>query len=573
MDSKLGTPVDMVGVSKSFGGVHAVRGVDFSIRPGEVHALLGENGAGKSTLMKVLSGEVTGYRGEIRIGGQPVQLHSPADAQRAGIAMIHQELDLVPALSIAENVYLGREPRTRFGAVDMRRMVRDTARLLARTGVRLDPRRPVEQLRTGEQQLVTIAKALSLDARILIMDEPTSALSSHEVEQLFAVIGELRRAGTGIAYISHRMDEIGRVADRATVLRNGSVVAEFDARSMTAEQASEAMVGRPLHLMFRRTGDRSPEPRPNPDEAGAEELLRVEDLVVVPRRPRPGRREPAGISLRVRRGEIVGLAGLLGSGRTELLETLFGVGSPGRWSGRVSLAGRPVRPANPREALRLGIAFVPEDRRIAGLALDHSVLANTVLSVVDRIAKLGVVSRTTERSLTRRITERLGVKLTSAHSPVDSLSGGNQQKVVLGRGLLTEPRLLLLDDPTRGVDVGAKAEIYRLLGEIAGHGVGVLLASSEPAELIGVCDRVVVLRGGRSVRELDTDGISEAELLAAAMGSGVGRSDPRADSEGASRGTAAGEARGVGRTQPAPAGEERTERGGEQSDRALGEVR
>ncbi|HEX4359509.1 MAG TPA: sugar ABC transporter ATP-binding protein [Pseudonocardia sp.] len=542
MDGKLHAPVDMVGVSKSYGGVHAVREVDFSIRPGEVHALLGENGAGKSTLMKVLSGEVGGYRGEIRIGGEPVALGSPLAGRRAGIAMIHQELDLVPALSIAENAWLGREPRTRLRTVDLRRMVRDTAELLARTGVRLDPRRPVEQLRTGEQQLVTIAKALSLDARVLIMDEPTSALSGHEVEQLFAVIGELRRAGTGIVYISHRMDEIGRVADRATVLRNGRVVAEFDARSMTAEQASEAMVGRPLHLMFRTGADRGttradPAPTPENPEAHAE-LLRVTDLAVLPRRPRPGRREPAGISLRVRRGEIVGLAGLLGAGRTELLETLFGVGSPGRWLGEVRLAGRPVRPTGARQALRLGIAFVPEDRRVAGLALDHSVLSNTVLSVVARIAKLGVVSRATEQSLTRSITERLHVKLASVHSPVGALSGGNQQKVVLGRGLLTEPALLLLDDPTRGVDVGAKAEIYQLLGEIARQGVGVLLASSEPAELVGVCDRVVVLSGGRSVRELDTARVSEAELLAAAIGTGSGP----ATATGTGRDLALGEA-------------------------------
>jgi ribose transport system ATP-binding protein len=546
MDGKLHAPVDMVGVSKSYGGVHAVREVDFSIRPGEVHALLGENGAGKSTLMKVLSGEVGGYRGEIRIGGEPVVLGSPLASQRAGIAMIHQELDLVPALSIAENVWLGREPRTRLRTVDLRRMVRDTAELLARTGVRLDPRRPVEQLRTGEQQLVTIAKALSLDARILIMDEPTSALSGHEVEQLFAVIGELRRAGTGIVYISHRMDEIGRVADRATVLRNGRVVAEFDARSMTAEQASEAMVGRPLHLMFRTGADRGTaraEPAPTPDAPEAHtELLRVTDLAVLPRRPRPGRREPAGISLRVRRGEIVGLAGLLGAGRTELLETLFGVGSSGRWLGEVRLAGRPVRPTGAREALRLGIAFVPEDRRVAGLALDHSVLSNTVLSVVTRIARLGVVSRATEQALTRSITERLHVKLASVHSPVGALSGGNQQKVVLGRGLLTEPALLLLDDPTRGVDVGAKAEIYQLLGEIARQGVGVLLASSEPAELVGVCDRVVVLSGGRSVRELDTARVSEAELLAAAIGTSSGPAAAAGNGTDTGRGLALGEA-------------------------------
>jgi ribose transport system ATP-binding protein len=501
--------VSMSGISKSYGGVHAVRDVDFTVRAGEVHALLGENGAGKSTLMKVLSGEVRDYRGEIRISGQPVRLDSPADAHRHGVAMIHQELDLVPALSIAENIWLGREPRTRVRSLDRRRMLRDTRVLLDRTGAQLDPRRPVEQLRTGEQQLVTIAKALSLDAQVLIMDEPTSALPSHEVDQLFTVITQLRRAGTGIVYISHRMDEIGRIADRASVLRNGVMVARFDARRLTATQASEAMVGRPVHQLF-RTG-------PAVADGERAELLTVRELSVRQRRPRAGRREPGGVSLRVRAGEIVGLAGLLGSGRTELLETLYGVGAPGRWQGQVLLCGDPVRPRSPRHALRLGIAFVPEDRRIAGLALEQSVLANTVLSVLGRIARLGVVPRGTEQRTARDMVRRLGVKLGSLRDPVGSLSGGNQQKVVLGRNLLTGPSLLLLDEPTRGVDIGAKAEIYRLLGEVARRGVGVLLASSEPAELVGVCDRVVVLRDGRTVRELDTSQVTEAELLAASM--------------------------------------------------------
>ncbi|WP_028933073.1 sugar ABC transporter ATP-binding protein [Pseudonocardia spinosispora] len=501
--------VDMVGISKSYGGARAVDDVDFSVRRGEVHALLGENGAGKSTLMKVLSGEVVDHRGEVRIDGAPVRFAGPSDAHRAGVAMIHQELDLVPALSIAENIWLGREHRTRIGTVDRQRMLDATRTLLARTGVTLDPRRPVEQLRTGEQQLVTIAKALSLDARVLVMDEPTSALSGHEIEQLFAVMAELRRGGTGIVYISHRMDEIGKVADRATVLRNGSVVAEFDARSMTAAQASEAMIGRPVNQLF-RTPNRT-EPTDTSD------LLVLDDLTVVLSRPRPGRRDPAGVSLRVRAGEIVGLAGLLGAGRTELLETLYGVGSTGPWTGSVRLRGVEIRPSGPRQALKLGIAFVPEDRRIAGLALEHSVLANTVLSVVDRIARLGTVSRGTERRTAQGMVDRLGVKLASLESAVGSLSGGNQQKVVLGRNLLAEPALLLLDEPTRGVDIGAKAEIYRLLGETAKRGVGVLLASSEPAELIGVCDRVVVLRDGRDVVDLTTDEVDEATLLAATM--------------------------------------------------------
>ncbi|ATY11326.1 sugar ABC transporter ATP-binding protein [Amycolatopsis sp. AA4] len=498
--------VELAGVSKTYGGARALAAVDFTAAKGEVHALLGENGAGKSTLLKILSGEIAAGEGAIRIAGEAVRFARPADARRAGVAMIHQELDLVPALSVAENVFLGREPHTRGGTVDRRRMVAATREVLERSGVDLDPRTPVERLRTGEQQLVTIAKALSLDARILLMDEPTSALSPREVERLFTVIDQLRADGAAIVYVSHRMDEIGRVADRATVLRNGEVVAEFSAAELTAERAAEAMVGRPVHLMFRADSVSSPEQG---------EVLRVEDLVV---RPRAGRREPDGISLTVRAGEIVGVAGLLGAGRTELLGTLYGASGGKILCGRICLRGKEFHPRSPRRSLRSGIAFVPEDRRIAGLALEHSVVANTVLSIVDRLARFGIVPGRRERTVAGKEAGRLGVKLGSLADPVGSLSGGNQQKVVLGRALLTEPVLLLLDEPTRGVDVGAKAEIYRLLGEAARSGVGVLLASSEPAELVGVCDRVVVLRGGRSVHELDTAQAGEAELLAASMG-------------------------------------------------------
>ncbi|WP_326834158.1 sugar ABC transporter ATP-binding protein [Amycolatopsis rhabdoformis] len=497
--------VELAGVSKTYGGVRAVRSVDFTVRAGEVHALLGENGAGKSTLMKVLSGEVTAEEGAIRIGGVPVRFARPADAQRAGVAMIHQELDLVPALSVAENVFLGREPHTRYGVLDRKRMVRDTAALLARSGVDLDATVAVERLRTGEQQLVTIAKALSLNAQILIMDEPTSALSPREVEQLFTVIDQLRTSGVALVYISHRMEEIGRVADRATVLRNGEVVAEFAARELTATQVAEAMVGRPVVQMF--TAETKP--------SESDHVLVVDELVVT---PRAGRREPAGVSLKVGAGEIVGVAGLLGSGRTELLETLYGA-SPGTITGgEIRLGGRPYRPRSPRDALRHGVAFVPEDRRVSGLALDHSVLANTVLSIVGTLARFGVVAAGREREIARAEAGRLGVKLRTPADPVGTLSGGNQQKVVIARALLTEPQLLVLDEPTRGVDVGAKAEIYRILGEVAQTGVGILLASSEPAELVGVCDRVVVLRGGKSVHELDTALAGEGELLAASMG-------------------------------------------------------
>ncbi|MFJ7216392.1 sugar ABC transporter ATP-binding protein [Amycolatopsis sp. NPDC098790] len=502
-----GTPlVALTGISKAYGGALACDGVDFTVRRGEVHALLGENGAGKSTLVRILSGDITGYRGTIEVDGEPVAFGGPGDARRRGIALIPQELDLVPGLSVAANIFLGREPHTKLGAIARQRMHRETRELLARTGITLDPKRAVGELRTGEQQLVAIAKALALDARVLVMDEPTSALTGAEVERMVKVIDELREAGAGIVYISHRLEEIGRLADRATVLRNGRVAAEFTARDLTVERVTEAMIGRPVQALFRvkhgETGD---------------ELLRLDDFSLRPRRHRPGRREPAGITLTVRAGEIVGLGGLLGSGRTELLETLFGAGTPGRWLGHVSLGGREIRPRSPRHAVRLGLALVPEDRRIAGLALPHSVRANTALSVVDGLAKAGFLTRRRENDTVAKVLGDLKVKGALA-DPVGTLSGGNQQKVVLGRALLTEPRLLLLDEPTRGVDVGAKAEIYQLLAAAAARGIGVLLASSEPAELVGLCDRVLVLHDGRGASELDTHDAGEAELLAAAMG-------------------------------------------------------
>ncbi|WP_284745760.1 sugar ABC transporter ATP-binding protein [Amycolatopsis sp. RTGN1] len=502
-----GTPlVAMTGVSKAYGGTLACDDVDFTVRRGEVHALLGENGAGKSTLVRILSGDVTGYRGTIEIDGEPATFGSPADARRRGIAMIPQELDLVPGLSVAANIFLGRELRTKAGTIARQKMHRETRELLARTGITLDPKRAVGELRTGEQQLVAIAKALALDARVLVMDEPTSALTGTEVERMVKVIAELRDAGAGIVYISHRLEEIGRIADRATVLRNGRVAAEFAARDLTVEQVTEAMIGRPVQALF----------RVKHGETGGE-LLCLDDFALRPRRHRPGRREPAGISLIVRAGEIVGLGGLLGSGRTEILETLFGAGTPGQWQGRLSFEGREIHPRSPRHAVKLGLALVPEDRRIAGLALPHSVRANTALAIVDRLATAGFLTRRRENDVTKKVLTELRVKGALA-DPVGTLSGGNQQKVVLGRALLTEPKLLLLDEPTRGVDVGAKAEIYQLLAAAAARGIGVLLASSEPAELVGLCDRVVVLHDGRSSQELDTHDAGEAELLAAAMG-------------------------------------------------------
>jgi len=498
----------MRGIAKSFGGVHALRGVDFELRHGEVHALLGENGAGKSTLINVLSGVLTDHDGAIEIEGEEASFHRPADAQAAGVATIHQELDLVPEMPVAENLFLGREPRTRLGLLDRRRMLRDARELLARTGVELDPARRLRSLRVGEQQLVEIAKALSLDARIIVMDEPTSALADAEVEQLFRVIRDLRTQNIGVIYVSHRLEEVAAIADRATVLRDGQLAGTVELAASSRAELIRMMVGQPLDELF-------PKAAAKPDG----ELLEVDRLSVLPRRPKPGRSEPREVSLRVRRGEIVGLAGLMGSGRTELLETLYGAGAPGRRSGSVRLDGRELELGSPRAALAAGIGFVPEDRKELGLVLGQSVTTNVTIAALHRFARAGLVNRSRERGAVVQAIADLHIKAPGRLAAVRTLSGGNQQKVVFAKQLLTRPRLLLLDEPTRGVDVGAKAEIYRLLASLAEEGMGILLASSELPELLGVCDRIVVMRAGAVALELDAAEATQAALLEAATAS------------------------------------------------------
>jgi ribose transport system ATP-binding protein len=496
-------------IAKHFGGVHALRGVDFSLRGGEVHALLGENGAGKSTLINVLSGLFPDYEGAIEIEGRAVEFHRPVQAQAAGVATIHQELDLVPEMTVAENLFLGREPRDRLRLVDRRRMRTDAIALLARAGVALDPARRIRSLRVGERQLVEIAKALSQDARILVMDEPTAALADHEVEQLFRVVRELRRAGVGVIYISHRLEELEKIADRATVLRDGLLVGTVELAQSSRRELIGMMVGQPLRDLF-----------PKGAASAGDELLALEGFGLEPRRPRPGRSEPRGITLRVRKGEIVGLAGLMGAGRTELLETLFGAGSPGRRTGTARLDGRPYEPGSAREAIAAGVGLVPEDRKDLGLVLGQSIESNVTLAALHAFARGGLVSGgRAARAVDRAIAE-LGIKAPSRRAPVRSLSGGNQQKVVFAKQLLTRPRLLLLDEPTRGVDVGAKAEIYRLLARLAEKGMGILLASSELPELLGVCDRIAVLRAGAVVAEQAAADATQESLLEAATSSG-----------------------------------------------------
>jgi ribose transport system ATP-binding protein len=497
--------LSMRGMAKSFGGVRALRGVDFTLEHGEVHALLGENGAGKSTLINILSGVFGDYEGEIEIDGGPVTFHQPGQAQSAGVATIHQELDLVPDMTVAENLFLGREPRDRLRLVDRKRLHADATALLERAGVSLDPRRPIRSLRVGERQLVEIAKALSLDARVFVMDEPTSALADVEVEQLFRVVRDLRGQGVGVVYISHRLEELPQIADRATVLRDGENVGTVAVGETSRRELIGMMVGQPLRELF-----------PKGEATAGEDLLVLDSFTVVPRRPRPGRSEPRGVSLRVRRGEIVGLAGLMGSGRTELLETLFGSGSPGSIEGTVTLGGEPLDISSPRKALAAGIGFVPEDRKDLGLVLGASISANVTLAALQAFARGGLVrSGRVARAVDRSMAE-LSIKAPTRATAVRALSGGNQQKVVFAKQLLTRPRLLLLDEPTRGVDVGAKAEIYRLLAGLAEEGLGILLASSELPELLGVCDRIAVLRAGAVAAEMTAEEATQESLLEAA---------------------------------------------------------
>ena len=495
--------VRMLGITKRFPGVVALDDVTLEVRAGEIHAICGENGAGKSTLMKILSGVYQPDAGVLEVDGRDTRFTGTRDAERAGIAIIHQELALVEDLPVAANVFLGRERRGALGLLDDRSMAQECAALFSQLDCAVDPGDRTGNLRVGDQQLVEIAKALSLDASIVVMDEPTSALTEAESARLERTIQRLVAQGTTILYISHKMDEVFRLADRITVLRDGRHVKTVDTTATTPREITGWMVGRDI------AGHDLHGSRPR-----GEKLLEVRGLSLPwPEHPRGYRLKE--ISFDLHAGEIVGIAGLMGAGRTELLEVLFGAGED-TWSGTIELRGEPVRFRHPREACAARVAMVTEDRKRLGLFPDLDVAGNVSLCSLHEALRLGFVSRAAEEQLAAGPVREMGVKTPSLHATITGLSGGNQQKCIIGRWLLTEPEVLLLDDPTRGIDVGAKAELYSLIDGLCRRGLGVILTSSELPELLTLADRIFVLAEGRLTAEFSRAEATEARIMEAA---------------------------------------------------------
>ena len=485
--------LDMRAISKSFPGVRALDRVDLTLGRGEVLGLVGENGAGKSTLMKILAGVYRPDAGAILLDGQPFAPRRPRDALDAGVVVIHQELSLVPDRSIADNLFLGNLPRGPLGFVRGARRDRDARALLARVGLDLPPGRPVRSLGIGARQLVEIARALSRRARVIVMDEPTAPLSEGEVRVLFRTVAALKAAGVGIVFISHHLEEVFAVCDRVAVLRDGRAVETRASADWTRDGLVQAMVDRPISAMF-----------PKADVLLGPALLEAEGISV------PGRVKD--VSFAVRAGEIVGLGGLVGAGRTEVLKAVFGA-LPGA-AGQVRVAGRAVAGRGPRRAMAAGIAFVPEDRKAEGLILAFSLRDNVALSTLGRLAWGGAfLSARRVSAAARRAVEALRIRAPGIARPVAGLSGGNQQKVVLARALQVRPRVFLLDEPTRGIDVGAKVEVYRLIGELAAGGAAVVIASSDMLELLGLCDRILVMRAGRLAGEVGRAEFSQERVM------------------------------------------------------------
>ncbi|MEQ8856654.1 sugar ABC transporter ATP-binding protein [Gimesia sp.] len=490
--------LEVAQISKQFPGVKALRQVSLSLNHGEVLAVIGENGAGKSTLMKILAGVQPPDSGKLLIEGAEVSISDVEAALENGIALIHQELNLCENLDIAANIFLGREPAS-WNVINQQQTYLESEKLLKQVGLNLPPQTLVGDLTVGQQQMVEIAKALSINARILIMDEPTSSLSLHESEALFAVIRELKARGVSVIYISHRLGEVNDLADRVVVLRDGENAGDLDRNSISHERMVQLMVGRNVSQFFPHT----------PHEPGPV-VLEVKQL-----------RTPAYPSLfinfSIRQNEIVGISGLVGAGRTELMQVLFGIDSP--LSGSISVAGQVVQINSPKDAIRAGLALVPEDRKLQGLVLEMAVRENMSLASLTRDRKsMGRINFNQERNISEEMIAAMKIKTPSDRQIVQFLSGGNQQKVVLGKWLAMNPRVLLLDEPTRGVDIGAKEEIYTLMNQLASQGMAVLFVSSDLEEIRGISDRVLVMHEGQMTGELSRDELSEEAIMQLATG-------------------------------------------------------
>lgn len=483
--------IEMRDIHKSFYGVEVLHGVNLVLQPGTVHALMGENGAGKSTLMKVIAGVHSADSGVVLMDDKEVKIDSPSKAREMGIAMIHQELSSLLEMSIAENMYLGREPGS-FGFVDYGKMYKDTSEILQKLGVRLDPKMKMKELRVADQQMVEIAKAISQNARVIIMDEPTSSITDKEVDQLFEIIRSLKAEGVGIIYISHKMDEIFRICDEMTVLRDGEYIDTFKTSEINEDILIRSMVGRELGDQF-----------PKVQVSVTDTVLRVENL------SRKGEYE--NISFELHKGEILGLVGLVGAGRTELMHSIFGMTKPD--SGKIILDGKEVSFKKPKEAIDHGIAYVTEDRKGEGLILPMSVEKNITLVSLGDFVKGGFIQKDQEADVVRQQIDNLKIKVARASQPVSSLSGGNQQKVVLAKWMISNPHILIFDEPTRGIDVGAKAEIYKIMCDYVSKGNSIIMVSSEMPEAMGMSDRIIVLSNHQMSGELDRPEFDE-EVIA-----------------------------------------------------------
>ena len=492
------TLLQAINITKSYAGVHALKNASLELRAGEVHALIGENGAGKSTLIKIITGAVEPDSGEIKLNGETITHNSPRVAKQLGIAAIYQQPALFPELTVAENIALGLEQAGMLGRVDWKERRRRAAELLAQVGAKIDIERAAGELTMPQQQLVEIARSLGAKAKVLIMDEPTASLSEEDTQNLFRVIRSLRASGVGIIYISHRLEELPVIADRVTVLRDGRTIDTRLMSEVNRQQLIQLMVGRELSAVF-----------PKKEVALGDVVLELRQF---------GSSEAGikDINLSVRAGEIVGLAGLVGAGRTEVARTIFGLTRADE--GEIDLRGKRVRIESPSQAIKHGLAYLPEDRRRHGVILDMQIGANITLASLDRLSRYGVMDFKREKEIAADYTRRLGVKTPAIFVPVSTLSGGNQQKVALSRWLVTRPSVLILDEPTQGIDVGAKSEIHALMTELASEGVAILMISSELPEILGMSDRVAVMHGGTIIAILDRKDATQQKILALALG-------------------------------------------------------